>query len=74
MDVIHQRYRQTDGQTNGRTDGQLMVAIHCVHREVKIDRPKPKVDEMLTTISTNRSRRVFQSQKFIARSCVETLC
>jgi len=38
--LIHQRHRQTDGQTDRRTDGQHAISIPryaLVHRAVKID-------------------------------------
>ena len=39
MILIHQRHRQTDGQTDRRTDGQLAISIPryaLVHRAVKM--------------------------------------
>jgi len=40
MPTVRQRYRQTDGRTNGRTDDLRLQyrALHYVHRAVKTKR------------------------------------
>jgi len=48
--LIHQRHRQTDGQTDRRTDGQHAISIPryaLVHRAVK-----SAINTGITTITT----------------------